>query len=171
MTARRATLDDLDAIMRIERHSFPADAWSEAMMREDIASPHTHYLVVEEAGRLIGYGGLRAPQGSSDADIQTIALAAGSRGTGRGRMLLRELIAEAAARGVHELFLDVRDDNEPAQALYVSEGFQSLGRRPKYYQPEGVDAIVMRLDVPGWAAARGSATGSSTGADTAGVCT
>lgn len=164
MSSRLATLHDLDAIMRIERDSFPADAWSEPMMRADIASEHNHYLVVEEAGRIIGYGGLRAPRGSTDADIQTIALAAGSRGGGRGRTLLRELIAEAAARGVREVFLDVREDNEPAQTLYASEGFQPLGRRPKYYQPEGVDAIVMRLDVRGWAEARGAGASTEAGA-------
>jgi ribosomal-protein-alanine acetyltransferase len=152
MTLRPATAADLDAIMTLERASFPTDAWSDAMMREELASRHSRYLVLEEAGRLIGYGGIRAVQGGSDADIQTIALAASARGRGRGRGLLRSLLIEAGERGAREVFLEVRADNPVAQALYVSEGFAEIARRPHYYQPDGVDAIVMRLDLRGWLA-------------------
>ena len=152
MTTRVATPHDLDAIMALERASFPTDAWSDAMMREELTSPHSWYVVVEEAGRLVGYAGLRAARGATDADIQTIAIAEGSRGRGRGRALLSVLLAEAARRRVRELFLEVRADNPVARALYASEGFVELGSRPQYYQPDGVDAIVMRLDVAGWAA-------------------
>jgi [ribosomal protein S18]-alanine N-acetyltransferase len=151
MTTRRATPDDLDAIMALERSSFPADAWSDAMMGEELASPHGWYVVVQEAGRLIGYAGLRAAKGSTDADIQTITIAASARGKGRGRALLTELLDEAARRRVREVFLEVRADNPVAQALYASEGFVELGRRAHYYQPDDVDAIVMKLDLAGWA--------------------
>lgn len=150
MTIRPAALGDLDAIMALERASFVADAWSESMMREELSSPHTSYVVLVQAGRICGYAGLRAPKGASDADIQTIALADTARGRGQGRMLLTTLLAEAAERGVREVFLDVRDDNAVAQRLYTSEGFIAIGRRPNYYAAEGVDAIVMQLDMRGW---------------------
>lgn len=152
---RAATPADLDAIMRLERASFPTDAWSDAMMREELASPHGQYVVLEEGGRLVGYAGLRAPAGARDGDIQTIALEQTSRGRGSGRALLRTLLSKAHERRVREVFLEVRDDNPVARALYASEGFVEAGRRPRYYQPDDIDAIVMRLDVPAWAAARG----------------
>ena len=153
---RPATRDDLDAIMAIERASFPTDAWSAASMGAELASPHTWYVVDEEAGRLLGYAGLRSVRGSADADIQTIAIAAAARGRGRGRTLLRSLLAEASRRGARELFLEVRADNPVAHALYVSEGFLDVGRRPRYYQPDDVDAVVMRLDLRGWTAQHGA---------------
>ncbi len=156
MSLRIATPDDLEAIMALERSSFPTDAWSDAMMREELRSPHGRYLVLEEAGRLIGYGGIRAVRGGTDADIQTLALAEAARGRGRGRGLLRALLAEAGERGARDVFLEVRADNPVAQALYTSEGFVEIARRPNYYQPDGVDAIVMRLDLRGWLAARAS---------------
>jgi len=168
VTSRHAGPDDLDAIMALERASFPTDAWSEQMMRQELASPHSWYAVVEEAGRLVGYAGLRAPRGSKDADIQTIAIAAASRGRGRGRALLTRLLAEASDRGVADVFLEVRADNPVAQKLYASEGFVELGRRPRYYQPDDVDAVVMRLDLAGWAASRDQAPA---GASEAGACT
>ena len=152
MSTRVASLEDLDAIMALERASFPSDAWSDAMMREELASPHGWYVVVEEAGRLIGYAGLRAARGAADADIQTITIAAGGRGRGRGRALLTTLLEEAARRGVRDVFLEVRADNPVAQTLYSSEGFVEVGRRARYYQPDDVDAIVMKLDLGGWVA-------------------
>lgn len=175
MSTRPATLDDLDAIMALERASFPSDAWSDAMMRQELASPHSWYVVVEEAGNLVGYAGLRSPKGGADADIQTITIAEGSRGRGRGRALLTTLLAEAGRRRATNVFLEVRADNPVAQALYASEGFVELGRRPRYYQPDDVDAIVMRLDVPGWLArpdaARDQVTAAQAQAQDAGACT
>ncbi|MHC2997864.1 ribosomal protein S18-alanine N-acetyltransferase [Microbacterium sp. HJ5] len=165
MSLRTATPDDLAAIMTLERASFPTDAWSDAMMREELGSPHGWYVVDEEAGNVLGYAGLRAVRGAKDADVQTIAIAETSRGRGRGRALLRALLGEAAGRGVQDVFLEVRADNPVAQALYASEGFLEVGRRPRYYQPDDVDAVVMKLDLRGWTAA------GTVSADDAGVCT
>ncbi len=153
MTIRAATLADLPAIMAIERASFPSDAWSEAIMREELSSAHGHYLVCEQAGVVSGYAGLRAVAGAGHADIQTIALAASARGAGRGRDLVLALLAEAERRGVREVFLEVRADNPVATRLYLDQGFLEIGRRPRYYQPDDVDAVVMRLDLAGRAAA------------------
>lgn len=150
MSLRPATVADVPAIMELERASFPTDAWSEAMMRAEVDSAHGGYLVDVEAARLVGYGGVRAVRGSADADVQTIAIAAASRGRGRGRELLRALATLARERGARELFLEVRADNPTAAGLYVSEGFAEIARRPRYYQPDDVDAIVMRLDLVAW---------------------
>lgn len=152
MTVRVAAASDLAAIMDLERASFPTDAWSEAMMSAELASPHGCYLVLEEAGRFVGYGGVRAVRGAADADIQTIAIAASARGSGRGRALLSAVLATARERGARTVFLEVRADNPVAAALYASEGFIEIARRPRYYQPDDVDAVVMQLDLVGWAA-------------------
>ncbi|MFE1645827.1 ribosomal protein S18-alanine N-acetyltransferase [Microbacterium sp. P01] len=154
MTLRDAVPDDLGAIMALERASFPTDAWSDAMMREELSSPHGWYIVDEEGPQLLGYAGLRAPRGSKDADVQTIAIAEAARGQGRGRVILSALLHEAARRRVREVFLEVRADNPVAQGLYASEGFVELGRRPHYYQPDDIDAVIMRLVVADWVAAR-----------------
>jgi ribosomal-protein-alanine N-acetyltransferase len=147
---RLATPADLDAVMAIEHASFPTDAWSSETMAAELAGEHSHYVVDEDDGEVVGYAGLRAMRGSSDADIQTIALLEAHRGAGRGRALLTALLAEASVRGAREVFLEVRADNPGAAGLYLSEGFTELGRRPQYYQPDGVDAIVMRLDLRAW---------------------
>jgi ribosomal-protein-alanine acetyltransferase len=94
-----------------------------------------------------GYAGLLAMPGATEADVQTIAVDDEARGIGMGRELMGQLHAEAARRRVREVFLDVRVDNERAQRLYRSLGYQEIGIRTGYYQPDNVDALVMRLDL------------------------
>jgi ribosomal-protein-alanine acetyltransferase len=114
-------------------------------MAAELGTAYSHYIVDEDDGAVIGYAGLRSIPGNADADIQTIALVETRRGEGRGRTMLRMLLAEATARGAREVFLEVRADNPSAEGLYLSEGFEEIGRRPRYYQPDDVDAIVMKV--------------------------
>ena len=161
---RRAKVDDLDAIMRLERATFVDDAWSGEAMRRELEGPHGYYLLAvdEEAEdperRLLGYAGMLAPAGSGQGDIQTIAVAPFTRGIGLGRGLMHALITQARRRHVAELFLEVRADNPIALTLYESLGFVEIGVRRRYYRG-GVDAILMRLAVPA-AVTRPAASGA-----------
>jgi ribosomal-protein-alanine acetyltransferase len=144
---RPALEQDIAAIMAIERASFPTDAWSEAAMRSTLVDADAVAELAEVEAEVAGYAALLAPIGAPDADVLTIAVDERRRGQGIGRALLTHLLAAAARRGARRVFLEVRSDNPVAQALYASEGFQPVGRRPRYYQPDDVDAIVMRLDL------------------------
>mgnify|MGYP001351307913 CR=1 FL=1 len=142
---RQMTRDDLPAVMVLERTLFPEDAWTEEMLLGELDDqPRTrHYVVAEEAdGSLVGYAGLAAAGGQ--ADVQTIGVLPGRQGEGLGAALLTELLDEAGRRGSDEVFLEVRADNDRARRLYERFGFERVGIRRKYYQPSGVDAIVMR---------------------------
>jgi ribosomal-protein-alanine acetyltransferase len=148
---RRATADDLDAIMPLEESIFQGDAWSPESMRSELRNANCYYLVAFPPGRpgqIDGYAGLLAPAGAKEGDIQTIAVAPAARRHGLGRVLMRQLITESRTRGVAEVFLEVRADNPAAQNLYRELGFEQLGVRPRYYQPDDVDALVMRLVLP-----------------------
>jgi len=148
---RRATIDDLPGIMAIEASEFANDAWSSDMMRGELGDSHGYYLVattLEEPAVVKAYAGLRAPYRSGQADIQTIAVAPDVRRHGIGRALMHALMVEARDRGASEIFLEVRADNPSAQRLYDSLRFERIAVRPNYYQPDGVDAIVMKLTIP-----------------------
>lgn len=144
---RDAELSDLDAIMHLETSTFLTDAWSRDMMAAELVAPHTRYVVALEGEAVVGYAGLSAPQGAGQADVQTIAVDASHRGQGIGARLLGVLLAEAAARGADDVLLEVRADNPTAQRLYERHGFEAIAVRPRYYQPDDVDAIVMRREV------------------------
>lgn len=144
-TLRPATASDLAHIDALERATFPTDAWSRDMLAAELTGEHRHYLVaVDDADAVLGYAGLLAPAGTGQADVQTIAVAEHARRRGIGAALLDALLAEARSRAAAEVFLEVRADNPSAEALYVSRGFARIALRPAYYQPEGVDAVVMR---------------------------
>jgi ribosomal-protein-alanine acetyltransferase len=148
---RTATVDDLDRIMQLETGTFGTDAWSRDAMRRDLVNRQCYYLVAERLGfpgELDGYAGLFAPVGALEGDIQTIAVAESARRSGLGRTLMKALIGEARKRGANEVFLEVRADNPGAHELYVTLGFQDIAVRVAYYQPDGVDAIVMRQVIP-----------------------
>jgi N6-L-threonylcarbamoyladenine synthase len=154
---RLATEADLPAIMQLEHASFPSDAWSESAMLSELLAQHTTYLVAftddsqpdaSATPALAGYAGLSKLAASEQADIQTIAVAAELRGQGLGRLLMQRLLSTAAALGATEVFLEVRADNPVAHRLYNSLGFEQIDLRKRYYQPDGVDALIMRASLP-----------------------
>jgi ribosomal-protein-alanine N-acetyltransferase len=63
-----------------------------------------------------------------------------------GRALVEEAVDTLRARGVKQIYLEVRDSNAPARALYAGHGFKEVGRRKAYYRRPVEDAIVLRLD-------------------------
>lgn len=142
---RAMTAADLPAVLALERALFPDDAWSDAMFRAELAAPpeSRHFLVAEEGGEVVGYAGLALA--GPESDVQTIAVARAYWSKGIGSALLAELLAEARRRRCVAVFLEVRADNPRAQKLYQRFGFEEVGVRRGYYQPVGVDAIVMRL--------------------------
>jgi len=148
---RRAVPADLDGIMALESSIFAADAWSADTMRKDLVNARCCYLVavpVDDGDAVVGYAGVFAPEGAPEAEVQTIAVAETARRAGLGRALMAALVAEARKRGAERVFLEVRADNPAAQSLYDSLGFERIAVRESYYQPDGVDAIVMRLRIP-----------------------
>lgn len=144
LSIRSLTLADADAIEPMERELFGSDAWPRAVIEDELGHPLSYYRGIEHDGALIAYAGLRAMlENAGQGDIQTIAVWPQHRKQGVGRRLLRDLIDESQRRGVRDLFLEVRADNAVAIALYESEGFREIDRRAGYYQPDGVDAVVM----------------------------
>jgi [ribosomal protein S18]-alanine N-acetyltransferase len=144
---RAMTPADLPGILELEHALFGEEAWSEPMLDGELAQQPVsrYYLVAEDGGAIVGYAGLLAA--GTQADVLTLAVVADHWGRGIGAALLEALLAEAARRGCTEVFLEVRVDNVRAQQLYRRHDFVQIGVRKGYYQPSGVDALVMRRGV------------------------
>jgi [ribosomal protein S18]-alanine N-acetyltransferase len=137
-------LADLDAVLELEEQLFAPDTWTRAMYRDELSRTDTRsYLVAEDGDRVVGYAGLIAYD--DEAHVATIGVAADRQGEGIGAQLLDALLVEADRRSPVVL-LEVRADNEVAQGLYRRRGFAEIGRRSRYYQPSGTDAVVMRRE-------------------------
>ena len=140
---RPLTDADLPRLIELETALFGPGAWSAGMIAEELAGPGRWYVGAEADGRLVGYAGLWF-----DGDItqvMTIGVDAAAQRAGIGAALLEALIARSRELGAEAVLLEVRVDNEAAIALYHRAGFEMLGRRRRYYQPEDVDAWTMRL--------------------------
>ena len=145
---RPMTKADMAAIIALEQQLFPEDAWTPEMFAAEFAQPATRrlYLVAEAANALIGYAGMMFT-GGSQADVVTLAVNPARWSQGTGTALLMALVDEAGKRGYEEVLLEVREDNPRARQLYLRHGFTEVGIRRGYYQPSGVDAVVMRKEL------------------------
>ncbi len=140
---RRATLDDVPAIDRIEHASF-GDPWNAESFAQMIAHPRVHATVAEVSGAVAGY--CVAWVIADEAELANLAVDPEVRRAGIGGALLDDLLRALDAEGGARVYLEVRDRNLAAQALYRSRGFVASGRRKGYYRKPDEDAVVMRRD-------------------------
>lgn len=145
ITVGALSLGDADGCAALERLLFAEDdPWSAQAFRDAIRSGH-HYLAARDGRRLVGYAGIALVAGppEPETEVHTIGVHPDHQGRGIGRRLLDGLLCYADAVGA-TVFLEVRTDNEPAQALYRRTGFAVVGIRRNYYRPSGADAFTMR---------------------------
>lgn len=138
---------DIEPVMGIERGLFGDESWSDGMFWSELAERSTRSYLVEEDGdgAVCAYAGLCA-YAPHEAYIQTIAVAPRAQRRGIGEKLLVTLLDEADRRECEHVDLEVRADNDVAMRLYERHGFAKLAIRRGYYQPSGVDAVVMRRE-------------------------
>ena len=142
---RDLTEADLDRVVELERELFGAGSWSRQTYADELRAPGRHYVAaVNGQGDLVGYGGVAV---GADSEVMTVGVADGWRRTGIGARLLAELLAHARAARSRRVFLEVRAGDRGAQRLYQRAGFRRVAVRRGYYQPEGADAVTMRLDL------------------------
>lgn len=101
-------------------------------------------LVAEADGVPVGYIGAYTVLG--ETDILTVAVDPAARRQGVGRRLLESLF-EALSGQSSVIYLEVRESNAPARALYASLGFSEVGRRRGYYKRPAEDAILYKKEL------------------------
>jgi ribosomal-protein-alanine N-acetyltransferase len=146
---------DLDAVLTIERASFPSP-WSKALFQQELENAISRCLVVERAelvsqGELVAYVCFWVVH--DEIHIMNLATAPRHRRKGIARMLLgRALQSGRKKSDARRALLEVRRSNAAAKSLYHALGFRVVGTRRGYYQDTGEDALVMSLEVEGWRA-------------------
>jgi [ribosomal protein S18]-alanine N-acetyltransferase len=132
---------DLASAIEVDTLCLPRP-WSEAIWREEIESPFTLFLLLEEENEILAQIGMRYL--ADDLHVTTLAVRPEHRRRGYAHVLLEAALgAFPEARRVH---LEVRPSNVPARSLYESLGFVTTGRRRRYYGDE--DALLMTRYLP-----------------------
>lgn len=140
VAVRSAREADLVAVAGIERQSF-GDPWSLDAFRSALRQGGS-FVVADRAGAVVGYAITWSVV--DEAELANIAVAPTARGQGVGARLLDAAIACAAGRGCSTMYLEVRESNARARALYASRGFEEVGRRRRYYRQPAEDALILR---------------------------
>ena len=165
VTVRRATEQDLDAILRIERATPTAPHWSPAIYREMLApnpaSGRIRCVLVALApvgagitadqtvsGFVVAAAFIGAREGSAPpAELESVAVLDQVRRRGIGRALCVAAMDWANQMGAPAMELEVRAGNTAAVELYRSLGFRETARRPRYYQDPDEDAQLMTANL------------------------
>ena len=133
------TEEHLDGVFEIENTCF-SEPWSRKSL-ELLCSDGGFGVVAIEDGVVAAYGGMTCVL--DEGAITNIAVLPDFRRRGLGREIVSALKSEACKRGVCVVFLEVRESNEGAIALYLSEGFSECGKRKGFYRHPTEDAIQM----------------------------
>jgi ribosomal-protein-alanine N-acetyltransferase len=154
MLVRPARTEDLPEMQAIEKHSATAAHWTESDYRKIFDSPELQTdwrriaLVIEEKtieedAKLQGF--LVAQTVGGEWEIENVAIAPDARRRGLGTRLVGELLDMARAQSASAVFLEVRESNRAARALYEKWAFVESGRRTKYYRDPEEDAVVFKF--------------------------
>jgi len=154
VVTRTVRSSDLGAVVQIERGCF-ADPWSPASFESSMEPQRMRFLVAEEGEgsassnrhppgepRILGY--VVALLLFDEAEIANLAVAPWARRRGIGGLMLDRMSADLAGGGVQSLYLDVRESNAGARALYASRSFVEVGRRRGYYRHPTEDALLLK---------------------------
>jgi ribosomal-protein-alanine N-acetyltransferase len=146
ISIRRANVDDLPSILRIEKKSFDRDAWDREIFLDYLErAARSVFLVATVQGTIAGYA--LAFHSQTRAEIHSVAVAPGARGQGIAIALLRRTLAALLRKGFATVSLNVRIGNEAAIQLYRKLGFQRVRRVHEYYE-DGAPAWRMRRSLP-----------------------
>ena len=129
---------DLPEVVALETAQQPRP-WSESVFRGELDADNRVYLIVEDEGEILGFGGVMIV--GDEAHVTNILVSDAHRREGLGRELMLALIESAITAGARHLTLEVRKENEAARALYAGLGLAPVGVRPRYYGDD--DALIL----------------------------
>ena len=133
------------AVATLESLVMGSDAWSEALVADELPRADRVWWAAYEGEALAGYAGGWIVDGQ--VQILKVGVDPAMRRRGIARELLAHVSADARDLGASRCSLEVRAGNVGAQELYAALGFRSLGVRPRYYS-DGEDAVIMEGPLP-----------------------
>ena len=140
---RRMTLEDVPGVIELDQKSFSLP-WPERSFRYELtANPASRCWVAELEGKVVGM--IVVWLILDEAHVATIATHPDFRRKGIAQKLLSYALLRLIDEGARSSFLEVRESNFGAQAMYRKFGYETAGRRPRYYKDNNEDAILMNL--------------------------
>jgi len=153
---RLAVAADLTALIEIASHSETAAHWNPAEYQKLFTSQtgasetgqKRTALVVEQDGikqdnKVVGF--MIGRQVGDEWEIENIAVTGSAQRCGLGTRLLSKFLQLVREHGGQAIFLEVRESNHAARALYRKLAFVEAGRRRQYYENPPEDALILKF--------------------------
>jgi [ribosomal protein S18]-alanine N-acetyltransferase len=138
----RATAADLPEVIALERVCY-GDPWPASAFASLPENARVFFTVARDVGRALS-GYVVAWYVMDEGELANLAVAPAAREQGIGRALLDSMLDDARARGIAQIYLEVRESNSAARQLYASRGFEEVGKRKGYYRTPKEDALILR---------------------------
>ncbi|MCR5154524.1 MAG: ribosomal protein S18-alanine N-acetyltransferase [Lachnospiraceae bacterium] len=135
---------DCDAVTEMETTYF-TDSWVREDFSEGIKDENFHFLVARRQNEVAGYAVICFA--ADESELINICVREDVRRLGIARKLLKSQYITALNEGALSMYLEVRESNVKARALYMSEGFKEIGVRKWYYKKPAEHAIIMVKDL------------------------
>lgn len=132
-----------DAALLAAIHQGFDDPWDERAFATLLATPGV-FGVLAGTGEPLGF--ILCRSAADEAEVLTLFVLEPARRAGVATALLEGALAAARQGGAAAMFLEVAETNAPARAFYAAQGFQQIGRRPRYYRGT-VDALVLKREI------------------------
>jgi [ribosomal protein S18]-alanine N-acetyltransferase len=147
ITINSISVDEIESILILDRLCF-GGLWSIDSYRRELTNENSHFLAISvdrtlepTTAGIIGFGCFWAIL--DEAHITLLGIHPDYQRQGLGQLLLGALLDRARAIEMARATLEVRASNQGAIQLYEKYGFQTVGRRKKYYQDTGEDGVIM----------------------------
>ena len=140
-TIKHMTEEDVAAVAVLEAENF-SRPWSFDAFLKTLSDENYIVIIAKDADALLGYCVLLCT--GEEADITNVCTAPSARGKGVATKMMTALMEAGKDRGVTEFFLEVRESNTPARALYTKLGFEEIGLRKNYYEEPREHAVLMK---------------------------
>jgi [ribosomal protein S18]-alanine N-acetyltransferase len=148
VSVRRATVADIETVLRVERGAVEAPHWGEEEYRaalDDGAAVRRCLMVAEVEGRMVGFAVGKFAAGVGE--LESVAVAASARRRGVGRALCVAVMEWCRKQGAGTMELEVRAGSVGAIGLYEGLGFVGVGTRRGYYKEPVEDALLMEMEL------------------------
>lgn len=132
--------EHLSQVFEIETSCFSLP-WSLENLNKELSNEKAYYIVVLDGDKVIGFAGYW--QILDETEIMRVVVSPKYRRMGIALTLLTKLSENSIKNGVANSFLEVRESNSAAIALYTKFGYEHVSIRKKYYENNGENAVVM----------------------------
>lgn len=137
---RKMCEQDIDEVEHIEKEIFSVP-WSAKSFLDACKNENNIYLACIIDGEVAGYCGLWTVLG--EGNITNMAVSHKHRRKGIGRALMQEMEKRGREKEVSVFFLEVRESNSAARALYEGLGYEQIGVRKRFYEKPVESAVIM----------------------------